>query len=372
VSFRRIAALAGALAGLVLLVLVIVSRPAPRPPAEHFRVELERPALESALWFVDRYPEYFTSGEQGLGTWLDELEPREREFVVAMAQTLTWTWVEHELAKLEAGTVEELARAAIVVVRRKTLNQLELNLDHYGEVEGIEFSAYIGEPDFAAGVFARLVRGASNCEGQNHLLALLLDTALEPDVAWRPKIAAEMAGVPDGHELVRVFGLPLAQAIFVDAWSNLPAFAVDPSRPADAPLLTELGERPPPVVPGFAARAPYPAALYADSEGVAIELLPGREAPRKPLSLEVRAPPLDEASLAQIDDPWRLYLLARVLHLYDDPRAEALYRLVLEHHCDYLGRPRTFVCAAAALFLDRNPRSGDPHVQRLSRPGDRR
>jgi hypothetical protein len=320
---------------------------------ERYQVSLDVPPVEAALWFASRYPEYFTSGEKGLDAWLDGLDPRDRDFVVAMGQTLTWAWIEHELAGFEARELEGLAREATVVVRSETLNQLELNVDHYPEVAGIEFDAYIGEPNFAAGVFARLVRGVSNCEGQNHLLVVLLDAALDPRVTELPEIDALMLGVPDGHELVRLRGSTLAQPVYVDAWSNLPPFTLDPDLPHAAPLLAELGQAPAPVLPGAEARPPYTAEIYAQADADEIELITGRDAPTKAVDLEIRAPKLDRESLARIEDPWTLYLYARILDVYDDPRAAELYGLVKTRECGEHAVPRTFLCAAATALLAR-------------------
>lgn len=315
----------------------------------HYRVELEVPPVDAALWFAARYPQYFTSGEHGLQTWLDGLDPRDRVFVLAMAQTLTWAWVEHELASFEARELNGVARESTIAVRHKTLNQLELDFDRHREQDGIELNAFFGDRHFEAGVFARLGRGASNCEGQNHLLAVLLGAALEPEIEWIPAVTVLMAGVPR-HELVRLSGVQLAQPVFVDAWSNLPAFTVDPSRAGNAPLLAELGDPPPPVVPGLITREPFLDSEYASSDLTWIELIPERDAPTKRVSLKVRAPALDAAALARIEDPWRIYLYARILHIYDDPRAAGIYRFVLEHHCD---SQWTFVCVASAKLLQR-------------------
>ena len=59
------------------------------------------------------------------------------------------------------------------------------------------------------------------------------------------------------------------------------------------------------------------------------------------------------ASLARIDDPWQLYLYARVLHLYDDPRAGELYRHLLERHCDEHNWRRIDACAASVRLHKR-------------------
>jgi hypothetical protein len=312
----------------------------------HFRVELDVPPVEAALWFATRYPDYFTSGETGLDEWLDGLAPNDRDFVLAMGQTLTWAWVEHELASFDAEDPKGLARESSVVIRRETLNQLELNVADFPDVEGIEFNAWVGDPEFSGEVFARLIRGVSNCEGQNHLVAILLDTALESDVAGGLEIDAMMIGIEPGHELVRLRGPALDQPIYVDAWSNLPPFTLD--------SLASLGASPPPVVPGLASRPPYTASIYAEGIEAEVEPLSDRHAPTRSVDLEIRAPALDEASLASIDDAWRLYLYARILHVYDDPRAGDLYRMVIARHCESEPpAPRRFVCEASRLLVER-------------------
>ncbi|MCA9701149.1 MAG: hypothetical protein KC431_26740, partial [Myxococcales bacterium] len=80
-------------------------------PANHLRnrVILEAPPLEAALWFVDRYPGYFLGGETGLGSWLQTIDAPEREFVLAMAQTLTWSWIEHERPRLDGASPAAMA-----------------------------------------------------------------------------------------------------------------------------------------------------------------------------------------------------------------------------------------------------------------------
>jgi hypothetical protein len=334
--------------GLIALVL-LVGRTMHEMP-EHYRVQYDVPPVEAALWFASRYPQYFKSGEQGLEPWLESLHPRDRVFVLAMAQTLAWAWVEHEVKKFEAQDPSGLAREVTVVLRHKTLNQLEFNLEHYAKAEDMQMTAFTGDQLFAAGVFARLVRGASNCEGQNHLAALLLESALEP--TWAFSFDARMIGVPS-HDLVRLSAPTLQQPIYVDAWSNLPAFTVDPSLPHDAPLLSELGDSPPPVVPGAASRLPLEASDYQAGQGIAIVMLPERDAPTLPVSLEIRAPALDQASLARVRDPWKIYLYARILHLYDDPRAAEVYRFLLKRQRCKDARPPDFVCIASTKLLER-------------------
>lgn len=340
---RRVAPLIALIALILLIGRVTHEQP------QRYRVQIDVPPVDAALWFAARYPQYFTSGEKGLEAWLDGLDVRDRVFVVAMAQTLTWAWVEHELSHFSSTEPAGVARETTVLLRHKTLNQLEINHRHFPELKDIELNAWVRDPAFAAGVFARLVRGVSNCEGQNHLAAVLLESALEDEM----RVDAQMLGVPS-HDMVRLRGSGLAQPLYVDTWSNLPAFTIDPSRPGDAPLLSELGDSPPPVVPGAASQPPFPLSSYADGEPTNVHLLPERDAPTIPVSLEIRAPELDEASLARIRDPWRIYLYARILHIYDDPRAADLYAFLRENHCkDQRPGEHTFVCDASAQLSER-------------------
>ena len=83
-------------------------------------------------------------------------------------------------------------------------------------------------------------------------------------------------------------------------------------------------------------------------------MLPERDAPTKPVDLEVRAPSLDAESLARAD-PWRLYLYARVLHLYDDPRAREVYEYLIERECSEHTWRQIFVCASAISLRKRTP-----------------
>lgn len=311
------------------------------------RVELQLAPVDAALWFASRYPAYFTSGEAGLQAWLDELPPPEREFVLAISQTLAWAWIEHELARLpdaRAHELEPLAHAAALIVRNETLNQLEVNQDHYAELADMQLDAYDGDPAFAAGVFARLVRGVSNCEGQNHLVALLIDAGLaRATLAARllhPRVL--MIGVVD-HELVRIEGPTLARPLYVDAWSNHVPFTIDPTQ-LDAPLVVEA------LAPGLPGHEPRPAAAHVAPRGRFIAMITPREAATKPVDLAMQPPALDEPALTRIRDPLRIYLYARILDVFDDPRAPTVYRWLLDHHCP--PRTRVFACDAANALRD--------------------
>ena len=350
---RRIAVFAAALAGIAAVVSPLWRPPAQEPP-DHFRVELQASALDSALWFVARYPEYFTTGEAGLLPWLDSLDPRDRVFVLAMAQTLAWTWFEHESDQFASTQPVDLAREASLAIRAKALSQLDVNFGEAETVEGLDLWATITEPEFAPGVFARLVRGATNCEGYAHLLAVLLDVALDARQDgpwWRPKLRSDITGL-HGHNLAMVHGPELAQPIFVDAWSNLPPFCYDRSRPATAIPLAELAQHGP-LIEGDPGREPSPAPEYARAGPIIIDLVPERDAPTLPVALRVEAPSLDADSLARIDDPWRVFLFARVLQLYDDPRAAEVYAHLLARHCEGLRGLRPYPCMIAMTFRDR-------------------
>lgn len=340
--------------------------------AERFRVELDVPPVDAALWFVDTFPDYVTRGEDGLEPWLEGLDPRDRRFVLAMAQTLTWAWVEHELEGLadvrpieDQAEIDALAQAATLAVRLESLNQLEVSLDVFGEQMGGRLDAYRGDASFAQGVFARLVRGATNCDGQNHLALLVLEAAVEErELGY----AVELVGIEVGHEVVHVTGPELGRGVYVDAWANLEPFGLDDEHPQGVPTLGEQGWVPGlmtgetidsvpgvpwAVVPALARRAPHPPRIYAAAVGQRVELHPPRDAPTRPVSLEIRAPSLTPKALERIDDPWRLYLYARVLDLFDDPRAPALYTRILDRSCPARGRPKNLVCAGSILFHER-------------------
>jgi len=351
----RHAALALAAVGVVAGGVALALRPTP-PAPERYRVELQTTPLDTALWFVDRFPAYFLSGEDGLGEYLDRLDPRDREYVLAQAQTLLWTWIEHELAALTVAEPppddpEALANACAAAVRRETLNQLEFNVGPEEDPELPALNTHVEHPMFTAGVFARLVRGGTNCEGQNHLVALLLGASVEPPLAWTPHLETRMVGV-DRHVLVALDGPRASQPLYVDAWSNLASFCLDPSAPRMAPTFSERGG-PQALIPGFVGRAPRPSAEYAAAQRRARPISPDRHAPTKAVDLDIRAPSLDDARLDRIDDPWRLYLYARVLDLYDDPRAGPLYRRIRARHCEAWPARRGFVCVASAIFLAR-------------------
>lgn len=352
-----------ALLGALTLAL---AQPSPEPPAprhdlhRRHHVALDVPPVDAALWFANRYPRYFTSGEAGLLGWLDRLEPAQRDFVLAMGETLAWAWIEHELARLptrELDLLDPLVRRAELEVRDETLNQLEINYDNLPDARALALAASSQRPEFVPGVFARLVRGVSNCEGQNHLVALLLAAALAPRGLGVPGVHVTMISASTGHDLIKLSSVVLGQPIYVDAWSNLPPFTLDSTRPRAVPTLAELGEPPAPLAPGLAGRPPVAATVYANSPEAELELISPRDAPTRPVDLEIRAPALDEASLARIEDPWRIYLFARILDVYDDPRAAELYRWLLDHHCPIAGaRPaheRVFVCEAALLLRAR-------------------
>jgi hypothetical protein len=354
---RRIATIAATLAGLAALSFVgwLVRRPAPAPvdPNTPHRVAFDVTPMEAALWFANRYPRYFSSGEGELEAWLATLDPRDRVFVQAMAQTLLWAWVEHELANIDADTPDAVARAVIGLVRHKTLNQLELNFDRFTEAEGIELYTYVGDPGFVDGAFARLVRGASNCEGQNYLAGVLIEAALAPRWPWQPRAWFEISGVwiGSGHDLVRMHRSDFGQPMYVDAWANLPPFSVDPSRPAVAPDASTFASDVA-LLPGMRGRPMAAPAEYASTPGVRVELLPGRDAPTMPVDLPIAAPDLAPDRLGRFG-PWRLFAFARVLHLWDDPRAAELYRYVLDHHCEPPDSQRVYVCVAAELLAKR-------------------
>ncbi|GEM_PF-2722880 len=343
---RRTAALVGVFGVVIAISIGVViavtrGRQQPKQAVATPRVVYEVPARDAALWFVARYPDYFTSGERGLGTWLESLPLEERTFVVAMGHTLLWDWVEHESQTIGDGRLESRSLAAIVALRAKTLNQLDIDI---GELE-IGLFADRDDPHFGDGVFARLVRGASNCDGQNHLLELLLNTG--PDIA-------HLVGLPSGHKVVRVIGRDLVQPVFVDAWSNVPPFVLSSTLRSPISMVAREGATPKPVVPGLPGWPLESVENYSAAGGRAIDLATERDTPRQGAPLAIEPPPMDRVSLDAIEDPWQLYLFARVLQLYDDPRAGELYRRAIEV-CRDSSSATAFMSEASSLLTERLP-----------------
>ncbi|MCA9685969.1 MAG: hypothetical protein KC457_27600, partial [Myxococcales bacterium] len=162
-------------------------------------------------------------------------------------------------------------------------------------------------------------------------------------------------GLAAGHEILRVHGPPLAQPLFVDGWSNLAPFVLE-AEPAveDAVTLATLGAAPRPVLPGAALRIPEAPARYAEAEGCGpVIMAPRFDAPRRGADFVMQAPKLDDATLDRIEDPRVLFLFARVLHLYDDPRAQDLYRRVLTRSCPGRWLPWAYLCRGTEQLLAR-------------------
>lgn len=313
------------------------------------RVPLDVPPVDAALWFVDTYPGYFANGEGGVSKWAATLPEAEREYALGLAQTLVWEWVERETAAYEANgeDLDALGREAITSIREKTLNQLDMNFHDYEEETPLW--AERRDPDFTEGIFARLVRGASNCDGQNHLLELLLDTWVE----------SKLVGTRSGHKLVRLEELSDGQPVFMDAWSNFPPLRLRPEGETGFETVGRGAWEPSLVVERAAKHEAEPPANYRASGGRPIEIRPARDIPALGERLTVPPPVIELASYEEEVDPWRLYLRARVLHIFDDPRAGMLYQDLIARACEPDDGPAPFECVAApqllARHLDRYP-----------------
>ncbi|NVB42267.1 hypothetical protein G6O69_30870 [Pseudenhygromyxa sp. WMMC2535] len=309
------------------------------------RVALTLAPRDACLAFVARYPGYFRDGENGTGAWARGLGLRERWFMTNLAQSLVWAWVEHEMQALAplAEDFDALACAAIAVLRSKTRNQLEIDLDSEDSARRWLYATREDE-GFEEEVFARLVRGASNCDGQNHLLQLLIE----------PWYRAALVGGNQGHKLLAVEVPGVFRPVFVDGWSNLPPFVLG----AEGPFHTyaQLRERPESVVLGVQGRPLMSMDQYEEAGGTPITLSPRRDAPCRTWDFELEPPALDAASLDALADPWQIFLYARVLHLFDDPRAAALYERALNlGPCEFGGSSGrdAFVCEVSREMLVR-------------------
>lgn len=345
---------AAAAAAVLALVAALLLRRREPPPAL-YRVDPGVPAIDAALWLVDRYPGYF-DGVEGdeFAAFSAQVPAHERAFVLSLAHHLAWVWVEREAAAIfrEAGGAENLSlgtlgRAATRRIRDQTLNQLEISIH-----DGLErTAANIDEPHYLGGVFSRLVRGLSNCEGQNHFLLLIVDAILGPRgarVAWTR--TAE-------HTLVEVTMPGASAPIYFDAWSNLPPYVLadrsdDPSVLTHAAIVADQ----PFVVPGRRGRIhERPDRLH--SAGRPWErLVHPRELPPwpgpPPAGIEIRRPVIDLARARTTDDIRRLFFAARVLHLFGEIEAAIPIYQVIDARCPDHPPGDDYVCPSTRLYLD--------------------
>jgi len=263
--------------------------------------------------FARRYPDLIVDGEGAAHARFEESLPEAEALAArAVGRALVDAWIERH--PLGAEPVTEAMR----IVRRTVRNQRQVPM----EERHLQASQH--HPRFELGTIARLMRGVTNCEGENHLLALLLAERMPVTLSDHP-----------GHTLVTARS---GGVIFADAWSELPPF-----RAEEHASLPRFGER----FGEHAEELPF----YTE----------GRALLRPPARSSIRLPPLPAGVHGELSrfpprtpetrlpHGFGAYLRARVEDLFGDPEeARARYAIFLGGYCD--GAEERWTCEAARSF----------------------
>ncbi|MCS6898554.1 MAG: hypothetical protein RMJ98_02365 [Myxococcales bacterium] len=250
--------------------------------------------LDTALIMVRRAPDYFHDDPR---PWLSRALLTERTTFWTLDDILLRRWMRKTLAEAPAEPIRWvmycLARVAHAIVNQRQA-AFELR-------EGIHerFFWYTG--------LARLIRGYTNCEGQNFLLARLL--------AWRLRGVELFEIQGEQGSLHTVVRLPLGGGVaFADAWGEVPLYRLDAldSLPSLAALRASgLTER----------HGVYPRPNY--ERGVRTSLNFVSALTRQ--QLVDRAAPAPREAIDPHSLWWEQWLEARVHHLFGHPE-DALSR----------------------------------------------
>jgi hypothetical protein len=219
---------------------------------------------------IDRHPDYFLPGR---ATWSARTSDRSAVHALdrlAMAQFVERT--RRTIALEHEGVAA--ARACVAVVSELVVNQRATHA-HLAES--------IVDDDFADTAFSRLLRGFQSCEGQNHLLALLLRGFFDRVELFE---SVDPTSGQGEHIVVRVESD--RGWFFADAWSDFPVFYV---RECGAGALDGVPEHAELDARGeLRHHGLYPRAAYAGGAVRAMRWTAGHEA-RVALAPSDRPPP---------------------------------------------------------------------------------
>lgn len=280
----------------------------------------------SALALVARAPDVFLEDPR---PFFERTSRAGRLVVFGLDAVVLRAFVRRVLVTAPAPDAGPLAFVdhAIAHARRAFVNQREVRAEHReGIHEGIFFRT--------AG--ARLVRGYTSCEGQNHLLAVLLATRARDVALVETRSARERAST---HTLVT---LPLGGApLFADAWGDVARFTLEPLDDAiDAHVALAargLGER----------EWLLPVSAYTEGRVVPLRVA-------RALADKTPLPPDTTRAGAEgpADQPgYDAYLRARVEDLFGDRDAARAGYLEVAGRAD----ARPFLRAVSAAFARRLP-----------------
>ena len=274
--------------------------------------------MDTALHYVYEHPEYVIADPSSDVMVGVRPEPEQAE----LDRHLAGDWVARQQVSYSAADeADEIswARRSVAIVQEVMFSQLEpgiyLDADDCSCDEG-----------FDGGAFARLVRGFSNCDGVNGLLAMLLLVRM-PQVELH-----HLDGTDNGHSLAV---LPRGRGpVFIDAWADFGLMALSKA-PAGVQDYAELA----PVSvddAGFYERETYEQSQRDPN----IDLYFGAHDPRPDLRVLDTLPPIRDARDA--------YLRARVLDLYGlGDVAQPLYEQAIEMSCE---DPNASICQLATAF----------------------
>jgi len=259
--------------------------------------------LDDVADLIEQEPSYFFLPHD---IWLAGRGAEVGARVAATGERFIAAWRGTVGASLKKNHPEPLdrCRAAVAFVRRLMVSQLRLPL-------GPEDMPCHQDRGFHDHTVARLLGGASNCEGFNQLLALLLSaTGLDARLLDTLK--------PDPHSLCVVFLGGDTQPLFADAWSRVALFSLEPwTGSGEVPHWDGLAAAGAAEgVDGLLPRANFDLKSSADRAGeVTVErsfsvVCPAERPLPPPVCLKAQPPPLPRSTW----DARRLYLHARVLH----------------------------------------------------------
>jgi hypothetical protein len=192
------------------------------------------------------------------------------------------------------------------------------------------------EREFSDAAFARLVRGFSNCDGVNHVLALLL-TQREPDTHLY-EFGGDSSGGDYGHTLAVIPGHDAP--IFVDAWADFGLMVLSASAAQGVPTWDQIPTGDTPNHGGLYSREDYERSTRVRK----VELDYG-------LRHDQPADTTIPSDLPPITDARSAYLRARVFDLYGLEReALPLYQQAADMACV---NSKAAVCQLATVFIAR-------------------
>jgi hypothetical protein len=291
---------------------------------------LEQLPLSAALDYVQRHPEYVIADPID-AELIDSERPSPKD--AKLDRHLAGDWVARQLPEYSAADVEDRirwARRSVEITRETMVSQRQPGI--YMDIDDC-----VCERGFDDAAFAHLVRGISNCDGMNHVLAMLLHVREPNTRLYHLEVPAD-GDSRGGHTLAVMPGRD--GSIFVDAWANFGVMVLSetaaPGVPTwDALMLTSASDD-----EGLYARDHYERSDRVRKTWIDY----GQRHDEGP---DLRIP----SDLPPITDARDAYLRARVFDLYGlEDEALPLYEQAAEMACV---NPAATVCQLARVFIAR-------------------